>query len=149
LFTDKLEYLASVLEALGYEQVSVDDTADDSPAWDDPAGRIQVSFTGWGPDWVTAGNFLGLLRCPEAGGDIGINYCNQDFEDAFEHALELQATDPAAANREWAALDRWAVDEAVMVPVSNDGADFVSARVGNYQFSPNGGFVLFDQMWVQ
>lgn len=149
LWTDKLEYLASVLEALGYEQVSVDDTADDSSAWDDPAGRIQVNFTGWGPDWVSAGNFLGLLRCPDAGGDIGINYCNQDFEDAFEHALDLQATDRAAANREWAALDHWAVDEALMVPVSNDGADFVSARVGNYQFSPNGGWVLFDQMWVQ
>jgi YVTN family beta-propeller protein len=146
LFTDKLEYVASVLEGLGYEHVSIDDRADESPAWE--SGLMQVSFTGWGADWVTAGNFLGLLRCPEAGGDQIINYCNQDFDDAFEHALELQATDPAAANREWAALDRWAVDEALMVPISNDGADFVSARVGNYQFSPNGGTVLFDQMWV-
>ena len=149
LFTGKLEYVASLLETLGYEHVSIDDRADESPAWKVEPTQIQISFTGWGPDWVTAGTFLGLLRCPDAGGDVFINHCDQEFDDAFEHALALQATDPAAANREWAALDHLAVDEALMVPVSNDGADFVSGRVGNYQFSPNGGFVLFDQMWVQ
>jgi len=41
-----------------------------------------------------------------------------------------------------------AVDLALWVPLYNAGGDFVSARVGNYQFSPTGS-VLFDQMWVQ
>ena len=39
-------------------------------------------------------------------------------------------------------------DQALAVPLYNAGAEFVSARVGNYQFSPAGS-VLFDQIWVQ
>jgi hypothetical protein len=30
----------------------------------------------------------------------------------------------------------------------NEGSDFVSARLGNYQFHPNWG-ILLDQVWVQ
>ena len=41
-----------------------------------------------------------------------------------------------------------AVDLALWAPLYNAGGDFVSARVGNYQFSPIG-WALFDQMWVQ
>jgi hypothetical protein len=36
---------------------------------------------------------------------------------------------------------------ALWAPLYNAGGDFVSARVGNYQFSPTGE-VLYDQMWV-
>ena len=49
---------------------------------------------------------------------------------------------------EWAALDHRAVDLALLAPMVNSGADFVSERVGNYQFSP-AYEALFDQMWVQ
>jgi hypothetical protein len=45
-----------------------------------------------------------------------------------------------------AALDRQAVDLALTAPLINSGGGFVSARVGNDQFSPIG-VVLFDQMW--
>jgi len=62
--------------------------------------------------------------------------------------LNLQATDAAAAIAEWQALDQWIVDDAVIVPFQNAGADFVSARVGNYQYHPLYE-PLFDQMWVQ
>ena len=66
----------------------------------------------------------------------------------YDHALQLQVTDPAAALAEWAALDRRAVDLALLAPLDNTGAVFVSERVGNYQYNPayQG---LFDQMWVQ
>ncbi|MEO6351078.1 MAG: ABC transporter substrate-binding protein, partial [Candidatus Limnocylindrales bacterium] len=140
----QLDYLADVLRELGY-QVSVDRTniLDPSfPGWDD---SVQTMLNGWSPDWVAASNFLGLFRC---GGDVVVGHCDPQFDAAFDHALEVQATDPAAASAEWAALDRWGVDKALMVPLYNAGAQFVSDRVGNFQFHPSG-TVLFDQLWVQ
>jgi peptide/nickel transport system substrate-binding protein len=142
----QLEYLGSVLEVLGYH-VTVDKTdafSEDFTGWgpDD-----QISLNGWAPDWLSASNFLLLFTC---GGDTisVINYCDKDFDAAFNHAKELQGTDPGAAAAEWAALDRRGVDLALLAPLHNAGADFVSERVGNYQMSPMG-VVLYDQMWVQ
>ena len=140
----QLEYLGSILEELGYE-VSIDRTAVSNPlAW---GPHTQIALNGWAPDWLSASNFLGLFTC---GGDpiSVINHCDPDFDAAFNHARELQATDPAAASSEWAALDRLGVDLALLAPLHNAGADFVSERVGNYQLTPMG-VVLYDQMWVQ
>jgi peptide/nickel transport system substrate-binding protein len=105
----------------------------------------QITINGWAPDYVAPGNFLSLFVC---GGDFVINHCDAEFDAAYDHAQQLQETDPAAALAEWAALDRLGVDLALLAPTDNAGADFVSSRVGNYQFHPTG-FVLYDQMWVQ
>jgi peptide/nickel transport system substrate-binding protein len=147
-WNDQLESLGSVLEELGY-QVSIQTVTDVDELFEfwGAGGVTQISLNGWGPDWLSASNFLGLLTC---NGDplAIINHCDPEFDAAFNHARELQATDPAAAVAEWAALDRWGVDLALMAPLHNAGADFVSERVGNYQLTPMG-VVLFDQMWVQ
>jgi len=142
----QLDYLGTVLEGLGY-QVTIDRTdvlTANPPGW---GSQNQISLNGWGPDWLSASNFLGLFTCD--GDPIRvINYCDPGFDAAFNHARELQATDPAAAAIEWAALDRRGVDLALLAPLHNAGANFVSARVGNYQLTPME-VVLFDQMWVQ
>jgi ABC-type oligopeptide transport system substrate-binding subunit len=104
-----------------------------------------MTVVGWSPDWVAPSTFLGLFRC---GANNLIDYCDKKFDAAFEHARDLQTIDPPAAVAEWATLDRRGVDLAVVAPLVNAGADFVSARAGNYQISP-AGYVLFDQMWVQ
>jgi YVTN family beta-propeller protein len=145
-FANELAYLKSVLEELGYK-VSIDTTNALDPAfggWD--RKRTQITINGWAPDYVAPSNFLGLFTCDYL--DVVINYCNSDFDAAFKHALELQATDPAAALADWAGVDRLGVDLALLAPLYNGGADFVSARVGNYQYNPSGA-VLFDQMWVK
>jgi YVTN family beta-propeller protein len=143
LLYDQLVYLGSVLEELGY-QVTIDPESETFfETW--LSGRTQITISGWLPDWVAPSTFLGLFRC---GADPLIHFCDPEFDAAFDHALELQTTDPATALTEWAALDRRGVDLAVLAPLVNAGGDFVSARVGNYQFSLTG-FVLFDQMWVQ
>jgi YVTN family beta-propeller protein len=146
-FQPQQDAVASVLTDLGY-QVSVDRTTDDvaiQEAWS--SGRAQLVVNGWIPDIVAPSTFLGLFTC---GGDpIGvITFCDEAFDAAYRHALELQTTDRAAAVAEWAALDHRAVDLALIAPLVNPGADFVSERVGNYQYSP-AYFALFDQMWVQ
>ena len=142
---EELAYVASVLTDLGYE-VSMHPAT----SFDDVIGSINspenpITINGWVPDWVTPGNFLQLLKC---GGDPHINNCDTEFDAHYDRALELQATDPAAALAEWAIVDRLGVDLAALAPMYNEGADFVSARVGNYQYSPTGQ-ILFDQMWVQ
>jgi peptide/nickel transport system substrate-binding protein len=49
----------------------------------------------------------------------------------------------------WSAVDRRVTALAPWVPlVSFQIVDFVSARVGNYQFHPLWG-ILLDQLWVQ
>jgi YVTN family beta-propeller protein len=146
-FQGQLDYLASVLTDLGY-RVTVDRTTDDAAIFDAWAsGRTNISIVGWIPDILAPSTFLGLLTC---GGDwSGVtNFCDAEFDAAYHHALELQTTDRAAAVAAWAALDHRAVDMAMLAPLVNPGADFVSERVGNYQYSP-AYEALFDQMWVQ
>ena len=133
---------------LGY-QVTLDrrgpsDFPDGPPSWTDPA-RTQIWLVGWGADYLAPANFLGLFKCDS--GSLN-SYCDPEFDRTFDHALELQVTDPAAALAEWAALDRWVVDLAIMAPLGNSDAVFVSKQVGNYQFHPAYGSLL-DQMWVQ
>jgi peptide/nickel transport system substrate-binding protein len=141
--SNQLDYLASVLDDLGYVvSVKKVDTLKELLATD---GMRQISVAQWSPDFVAPSVFLGLYTC---GGDAEINHCDPAFDAAFDHALELQQTDPAAAQSAWADLDRRGVDEALVAPIQVAGGHFVSQRVGNFQYSPNDS-VLFDQMWVQ
>lgn len=151
LFADRLDDLASVLSDIGYDVTAIDMDTDDQHVHES-APTAQVSLWGWIADYLSPGTFMQLYRCDNPFHPFYhvINYCDPtgEFDARFERALELQTTDRAAANAAWAELDRWAVDQAILAPIANSGAHFVSDRVGNYQFSPPGD-VLFDQMWVQ
>ncbi|MBA2264597.1 MAG: ABC transporter substrate-binding protein, partial [Chloroflexi bacterium] len=76
------------------------------------------------------------------------NNCDPTLDARMTEAGQLQATDAAAAAERWAEIDRAVVDLALWAPLFNEGTDFVSARVGNYQFHP-AYFVLLDQLWVR
>jgi YVTN family beta-propeller protein len=145
IFQDKLVAVGALLQQLGYK-VTIDTNADRMHVLQS-RGKPQVSVNGWSPDFVAPSDFLGLFLCHA---DSFVNYCDPtgQVDAAYKAAQQLEATDRAAATAAWAALDHKAVDLAILAPISNSGADFVSARVGNYQFSPLG-FPLFDQMWVQ
>jgi peptide/nickel transport system substrate-binding protein len=140
-----LDYLGEVLVDLGYI-VSVDHGNFDDWVEETNAGRIQFEPLGWGPDFGAPSNYFSMFTCK--GTFEPINYCDKEFDHAFNAALDLQTTDPAAAWRAWAALDKSVVDLGLAAPLYVVGGDFVSARVGNYQFNPVYG-VLLDQMWVQ
>jgi hypothetical protein len=140
------DYLASVLTDLGYDVTNDQNTDPDHIAEALDAGIVQIHPWGWGADYLAPSIFFTIFTC-EGSYDV-INFCDPAFDRAYEKALQLQATDPSAAWEAWAAVDRMAVDLALWAPLYNAGSDFVSARVGNYQFSPTG-LALFDQMWVQ
>jgi peptide/nickel transport system substrate-binding protein len=145
-YSQERDYLGEVLKTLGYDVTVDTETEFDHLAHATEAGVIAIGPVGWAPDYLAPSIFFSIFTC--AGSNELINFCDETFDAAYRKALDLQATDPAAAWKAWADVDRKAVDLALWVPLYNAGGDFVSARVGNYQFSPTGS-VLYDQMWVQ
>ena len=90
--------------------------------------------------------FLSGFTCPENDGFT--NNCDPKLDAIVEQARDLQATDASAAADKWAEADRMVVDLAPWAPLLNEGSDFVSARVRNYQYDLSYG-VLLDQIWVK
>ena len=117
--------------------------------------KIQMGLNAWGSDFPDASTFfLPVLSCrsfyrdPTNANNLA-EFCDPRLDRLASQAGAAQLTDPAAARRLWAQVDRIATDEAPWVPIFNGGdTQFVSSRVGNYQESPEYG-PLLDQMWVR
>jgi ABC-type transport system substrate-binding protein len=116
--------------------------------------QIQIGVGGgWGPDFPAPSTFfLPVLSCPSLSGTHTSNwarFCDPRLDNLVSKAQASQLTDPATARKLWAQADRLATDQAPLIPLYNAGdAAFVSARVGDYQDSPEYG-PLLDQMWVR
>jgi len=77
------------------------------------------------------------------------SFCDHAIDHAIYRALKLQPSDPHAASDLWARIDSIIVDRAAAVPLANPRRiDFLSKRVGNYQYHPLWGMLL-DQLWVR
>jgi len=129
--------------------------------WGGPAGpansrlRVQAGLVSYVPDYPAASAYLNVfLSCSafKPGSATNQNwseFCDRRIDAWIQRALVLQATDPYRANQLWARVDRAIVDQAPLVPLfSLRQVDFVSRRVGNYQFHPQWG-ILLDQLWVR
>ena len=96
----------------------------------------------------------GVFTCPDFAPYPGapLNYaayCDLARDARSLAAYQLQASNPRAANDEWAAIDREIVNESPAVDAFNPtDLRFVSQRVGNVQVHPTY-LVLLSQMWVQ
>jgi peptide/nickel transport system substrate-binding protein len=123
----------------------------------DSRNRAEAGVQAYGSDFPAPWRFVEQFTCrsfvPAATG-AAFNgnlsqFCDPKLDRMAEHALELQVTDPPAANALWASIDRAIVDTAPVVPLFiPKNFDLVSKRVGNYQFSPQYG-VLLSQLWVR
>lgn len=109
-------------------------------------GRVGIGAFEIFADYPSPDSFLAGFTCAESDGLS--NYCDPDLDAMVAKARDLAAADPAASAGAWATVDRKVIDLALWAPVLNEGNDFVSARLGDYQFSPAWGFLL-DQAWVQ
>ena len=79
----------------------------------------------------------------------GAFYCDPAADQLMNLADSQQATDPAQAAATWAAVDRTVASDAPWVTLANlNNADFLSARVTNYQYNPFLG-VLLDQLQIR
>ena len=115
-----------------------------------------VGLTGWLSDIPAPSDyFLPVLSCrsfyqdPTSTWNLA-EFCDPHADKLASEAQAAQQTDPAAARRLWAQVDRVVTDQAPWVPVFNRSeAWFVSARVRNCQESPYYAGPLFDQVWVR
>jgi peptide/nickel transport system substrate-binding protein len=106
---------------------------------------VQISAGIFIPGFLAPSQFLARFTC---GGDPVAQLCDANFDALVSEARVLQTIDIPAAAAKWAEADRMATDLAIMAPLFNEGTDFISSRVGNYQFHPAYLF-LWDQLWVQ
>ncbi len=118
--------------------------------------KVQISVTQWYQDYPAASDFLKvLLNCDNfhKGSDNSINIagmCSPSI-DAMEATAETEEqTNQTAANVMWGKIDKLIMTtEAPWVPLFNPKlVDFVSKRVGNYQFSLQF-YMYVDQLWVK
>jgi YVTN family beta-propeller protein len=144
-------YLAGLLRQLGY-RATVRDVSQDQyhAALYSASHKVQLGLAGWIPDIPAASDFiLPVLTCGSYANLAG--FCDHHVDQLASQAQAAQQTDPAAARKLWASIDRIVTDQAAWVPVFNKSgtAFFVSARVGNYQES--GVYIgpLLDQIWVR
>jgi YVTN family beta-propeller protein len=109
----------------------------------------QAGVHSWFADYPAAADFAALFECRSAAKANPARFCDPAVERMMQRARQLEPTDPQAANDLWARIDRVVTNLAPYVPIANPRrTEFVSPRVGNYQFNPQWG-TLFDQLWVR
>ncbi|SRR6266571_7271478 len=122
----------------------------------DTRRRVQASVGSWIADYPSASDFFDLFfRCssfrPADPADTrsGSYFCHPDIDRQMNRAGQLQISNPQAAAKVWAQVDREVTYLAPWVPiVSLRFADFTSARVGDYHYNRAWG-ILVDQLWVR
>ena len=147
-FRKEAAYIVDLLDRLGY-RARLNQISDIGAYFDtifDPKTRPQSGILGWiGIQYGSAA--IDTLQC-EFFGNVA-HFCDRAIDKEAARALNLFASDPEAAARIWARLDRRLVDQAPWVPLFTPRwPALVSKRVGNWQYHPYAG-PLFDQLWVR
>jgi YVTN family beta-propeller protein len=149
--------VVSALNRLGYRATlrRVDTIDHYFPEVLDEKTRAQAGMFGWIgasgqlPSYVLPSSLTcASIRAPNNNPSF---FCDPKIDEQIRHALSVQATEPTGAVALWARIERDIVDLAPWVPLfTPKRAQFVSARVGNYQYNPaTGAGVLLDQLWVR
>lgn len=145
-------YFAGLFEELGYrvEWLRSKDEEQFGAAVFSSPNRVQATELGWISDYPTASDFfLGAPRCGSPYNPYAATFCDPKLEADIRRAERAQSTDPQHAGGLWANADGTIVDLSPWVFLMNPiSLDFISARVGNYQHSPQWG-ILLDQLWVR
>ena len=151
-------FIVSVLRELGYRASMITPPSSVLQAnVNDSRRRVQADDTSWAADYPAASDFLArFFRCssfrladPNATND-GSFFCDPAIDHLMDVAEREEATDPDEAATTWARVDREVTDAAPWVPlVSVNWVDFLSARVGGYQYDQAFGGPLLDQMFIR
>jgi YVTN family beta-propeller protein len=155
------EYMASMVRAIGYRatlNVGHGANGDFQEYFDYisiSTHHVQIGFIGWISDYPVASQFIyELLSCARFVPNSNTNqnfgqFCDPALDARMKLALSLQQSDQSAAGQLWAQIDHELVDKAAIVPIFNrQSVDFLSKRVGNYQYNPLLG-MLISQLWVR
>jgi YVTN family beta-propeller protein len=146
-----------LLQRLGYRTTrrSLPENVPVSAYVADSRHRAQIGALQWGVDYASGSGYLQpMFSCAAfvPGVPSQLNYsefCDRRADRLMRRAQRLPFGAPGA-DALWAAADRRIADQAAVVPLTNPAAvAFVSRRVGDYQYSPQWGSVLYDQLWVR
>jgi YVTN family beta-propeller protein len=116
-----------------------------------PNDKYQIVLAGWASDYVAPSNFTAqLVACSPKILSYNIGFfCNDSLTAMMLRAFAADAARSPDATAEWTAIDHRITDLAADVPLSNErDAYFVSARTGDFQYSP-AWQLLIDQLWVR
>jgi peptide/nickel transport system substrate-binding protein len=149
-------YLQSVLNQLGYKATVKPISANIFLTYaQNTKNKVQINVQQWYQDYPAASDFLNILFGCDSfhpGSDSSINiagFCDKKIDVQMKHALKTALEDEAAANKEWAKIDKEVTDAAPMATLfTPKHIDFVSKRVGNFTFSKEF-YWLVSQAWVQ
>ncbi len=149
-------YLQSLLTELGYVAEVKPISPDIQFTYiQNTNNKVQLSVTQWYQDYPAASDFLNILfGCSSftPGSDSSINmagYCNKDVDAKMQKALALGVTDQDSANKLWAEVDKAVTDDSAAAALfTPKHLDFVSKRLGNFQFNSQF-YWMVTQSWVQ
>ena len=149
-------YLQSVMTELGYDAEVKPISANIQFTYiQNTNNKVQMSVTQWYQDYPAASDFLNILfGCSSftEGSDSSVNiagFCDKEIDAKMQEALALGVTDPAAANKMWAEIDKAVTDKAPAAALfTPKHLDFVSKRLGNFQFNSQYYFMV-PQAWIQ
>ena len=143
-------YFVGLLKQLGYK-ASLQALSSDIqyPYVQNSKNHVQFAFSDWYQDYPAASDFLViLLGCdsihPNSNSSPNIaQFCDKSIQAKMDQAGQTGITDPAAANKQWAQVDKDVTDQAPWVSMYNPKyIDFLSNRVKGYQFSPQWYFLI-------
>ncbi|HYB46249.1 MAG TPA: BTAD domain-containing putative transcriptional regulator [Streptosporangiaceae bacterium] len=156
-YTPAYAYLTSLFDRLGYP-TRVIDLANNTAAngqFSDSRMRVQAAINEFGASYPSASQLLASsFGCryfvPDSAANTnGSEFCDPKLDAQMNSALAAESNNSPDAAALWAQADRTATDDAPAVPLTTPSeTDFVSARVGDYQYSFQQG-VLLDQLWVR
>jgi YVTN family beta-propeller protein len=153
-------YFVSLLEQLGYPtQIKTFpvNSASFGPLISDSRTAPQAWFGVGIPNYPAASQFLdGTYRyscqsfVPNSTSNTNLEeFCDPQFDAAVRSAVAAEAAGSPTSSQLWANADKQLTDQAPDVDLVNPSTtDFVSRRVGNYQYNPQLGVIL-DQLWVR
>jgi peptide/nickel transport system substrate-binding protein len=157
-FTTTARYLASLLDRLGYP-THIKTFSAAQYAWGlfaDPRTKAQAFLAVATPLYPSASQFFGpdvrdgSTTCHPQSGYLNLTeFCAPQFDATVNSALAAQAANSPTATTLWAKADRQFTDQAPVVDFDTPSiTDFVSSRVGDYQYNAQTG-ILIDQLWVR
>jgi peptide/nickel transport system substrate-binding protein len=150
------EYVQSLLNQIGYKATLKPLSANIQFTYiQNTKNKVQLALTSWYQDYPAASDFLNvLLSCASyhPGSDSSINisgFCDKGVDAQMQDALKTEQTGMPAANQKWGQVDQAVMQKSPLVPLFNPKiVDFVSTKVGNYQFSKQF-YMLVSQLWVK
>ncbi|MEN3309835.1 MAG: peptide/nickel transport system substrate-binding protein [Micromonosporaceae bacterium] len=150
------EYLQSLLTQIGYKAKLKPLSANIQFTYiQNTNNKVQLALTSWYQDYPAASDFINvLLSCASyhPGSDSSINiagFCDKGVDAQIQQALTLGQTSQAQADARWGQIDQAIMAKSPVVPIFTPKlVDFLSKRVGDYQFSKQF-YMLVDQLWVK